>query len=90
MGLAERASHHPNQLSGGERQRVSIARALVEQVAEDINGLGFNAINSSQILDEVNNVLGVIALTTGISLLAGLYPANRAARLDPVEALRYE
>jgi lipoprotein-releasing system ATP-binding protein len=29
MGLADRASHFPNQLSGGELQRVAIARALV-------------------------------------------------------------
>jgi putative ABC transport system ATP-binding protein len=31
VGLAERASHRPNQLSGGEKQRVSIARAMVTQ-----------------------------------------------------------
>jgi len=33
VGLADRASHHPNQLSGGEQQRVAIARALVNEPA---------------------------------------------------------
>jgi lipoprotein-releasing system permease protein len=38
----------------------------------------------------VGETTAVVIMALGLSLLATLYPSWRAARIDPVEALRYE
>jgi lipoprotein-releasing system permease protein len=39
---------------------------------------------------DVNEVTGVVLMSLTLSVVATLYPSWRAARLDPVQALRYE
>ncbi len=41
-------------------------------------------------LVETSSVILALGVASGIGLIFGLYPANRAARLNPIDALRYE
>ena len=51
--------------------------------------LGIENISLTQMLP-LWLIAGVIGGATILSILAGLYPARRASKLNVVEALRYE
>ncbi|WP_435641849.1 lipoprotein-releasing ABC transporter permease subunit [Micavibrio aeruginosavorus] len=78
---------------------LGIAFALnIESIRQFLQGLTGTELFSEEIyflsklpaVIDWNEVIAVIAMAFTLSILATLYPAWRAARLDPVEALRYE
>jgi lipoprotein-releasing system permease protein len=70
----------------------------IQSIREFLQGLTGTELFSAEIyflsklpaVIDWSEVLMVVAMAFVLSILATLYPAWRAARLDPVEALRYE
>jgi lipoprotein-releasing system permease protein len=64
---------------------------------------GINWINGADVWDpsirgiyalpaklQLNDVMSAVVLSLGLSFIVTIFPARRAARMNPVEALRYE
>jgi putative ABC transport system permease protein len=86
----------------GARRADILWQFLLESVTLSMAGgvlgilLGFGVANLVSIVSplpyavEPWSILVALLVTFGVGLFFGIYPANRAARLDPVEALRSE
>jgi putative ABC transport system ATP-binding protein len=86
LGLADRASHYPDELSGGERQRVSIARAVVGDrhllLADEPSG----ALDSTNGEGVMRMILG--ACKRGVAAVVVTHDAQLASWADRVVFLR--
>ena len=49
-----------------------------------------NVQNNFTLIVEPSSVLLAIGFSAGVGVFFGYYPARRAAKLDPIEALRYD
>lgn len=86
---------------GGKKQMVSrqfLLEAIIISIAGALFGIGlgiivgnlFSIVLGTGFVVPWNWVLYGIIICTLVGLLAGLYPAIKAGRLNPIEALRYE
>jgi putative ABC transport system ATP-binding protein len=86
LGLADRASHFPDELSGGERQRVSIARAVVGErkllLADEPSG-ALDSTNGEAVMRLV-----LAACRRGVAAVVVTHDAQLASWADRVMFIR--
>jgi putative ABC transport system ATP-binding protein len=87
LGLAERASHFPDQMSGGERQRVAIARAMVGDrrvlLADEPSG-ALDSVNAEAVM----RLLHDACKNAGMTAVVVTHDAQLASWADRVLFLR--
>jgi putative ABC transport system permease protein len=102
VSVTERIREIGTRKALGASRRDVLRQFLVESVVISMVGgllgiiLGFGLASAISFFSPLPyavkpwSILAGLAVTFAVGIFFGLYPANRAARLDPVEALRHE
>jgi putative ABC transport system permease protein len=73
-----------------EAATLTLVGCLIGMALGALIAFGIRSLTPLQAAVPLNAVLAAVAASTVTGILFGLYPANKASRMDPVEALRYE
>ncbi|HWA15197.1 MAG TPA: FtsX-like permease family protein, partial [Gemmatimonadales bacterium] len=73
-----------------EAATLTLVGGLAGMLLGGLIALGVNKLTPIPAAVPLWSVIAAVALSTVTGIGFGLYPANKASKLDPVEALRYE